>query len=102
MLPTYLRIVSFLAHINRELGYYSHAQNLCNEVIHIIRIFIDMPEPKEYYLEAVRVAEVAAEMMCTVKEFESAFKLVDNIAEKAAKKVIDYFGVEVKDIHADI
>lgn len=36
-------------------------------------------------------------MMCNVKEFESAFKLVNLVAEKAAKKVIDHFGVGSKD-----
>ena len=36
-------------------------------------------------------------MMCTVKEFETAFKLINNVAEKAAKKIIDHFGVESKD-----
>ena len=96
LLPTYLRTLTFLAKVESRLGYNADAQKLCNEVIHIVSLFYS-EEPKKFLLEAVRAAEISAELMCTIKEYETAFKLVNLIAEKVVKKIMDHFGVEQND-----
>lgn len=56
-----------------------------------VKTFYDVSDPSKFWLCAVKAAQIHSTQLCNAKEYDSALKVLLNVAEKVTKKVAEYF-----------
>ena len=82
----YLKLVILEAQAAKELGFWSDALQLANKVLLTIKLhFGGQPEP--FWKSGIAACDISCQLMGLVKEFDTAYKVVD-LAETIAKRLV--------------
>ena len=86
----FLKLRLLQAKVNKSIGMNHLAHEICSSIIAYVRSFKDL-EPKKFWLQAVKAAQVCSTQLCNAREYDDALKLLENFGGAITKEVTAHF-----------